>query len=743
MPACLRLHRGLEYFESGREGPRLVGKHPAMVAQIRGRDGEMKGIHRTYLDADGTGKAGVASPKKCLGKKRGGLIQLTEATTTLGLTEGIETGLAVYEATGMAVAAAIDAGNLPTAELPGEVRRLFIWADGDEVGRARSLEAGNEHARAGREVCVLAPPGDGKRDWLDVLVEDGPDALVAAVEKASPIKPPAGPVHGKAGAVAAGGNNPTRDGALPEVVLPKDGFPGTLSDAGGKLARLFAGREDIFCRTDPNGIVGRGQVQALYAGHGLSNVGPAQACSLFEKVARLVSPRLKDGEPYLLPGVCSETLARRILASDTFLAGLPPLCALLRCPALIERDGELRTISGYDRTTGIFANGDPPLAMTVNEARVVIDDLVAEMPFATAGDRSRYLANLITPALVLGGVGGFRAPIQFHEAEESQSGKGLLHQITAAIYGDVPATVGQNRGGGLGSLREKLDEWLIQGRTFVNLDNLTATKGDRFDCEELCSFMTESTYLARALRKSAPIDPARHVVMVTTNGCTLSADLANRANPVRLRKEHGQRFRMSKEQFVAHTRRHAAVYLGAIFALARAWHEAGKPRTASASQDTSFREWWCVLDWIVVELLGAASLSEGLEDVKARLTSPDQMWLRNIARAVEARGEMGLWLATHRIADICAGEGVALPGVKEPDAYLGSDEDSKRVLMGLGAKLHRCFHGQEREVLVDSFRVETAEHKSVGPSGKPFKQHVYRFWGHRRPKRSKRRAQPK
>lgn len=103
---------------------------PAMVAPIVfGK--QVQGVHRTYLhpvearkrteeDAPGRG-----ATKKMLGHAEGGVIRLGTRYTggVLILTEGIETGLAVMQATGMSVWAAGSAGSLPECieHLPREL----------------------------------------------------------------------------------------------------------------------------------------------------------------------------------------------------------------------------------------------------------------------------------------------------------------------------------------------------------------------------------------------------------------------------------------------------------------------------------------------------------------------------------------------------------------------------------------------------------------------------------------------
>lgn len=180
VPTALRLHPSLPYFEA----KNVLGEFPAMVAQVQRLDGEVVALHRTYLDPDGDGKANVPAPKKLTpavreGATRGAAIRLAEPVDgRLALCEGIETAVAVMEATWASVWV-VSAGGLRTVEVPETVQILEIWADNDPTGVKAALAAAARFRVAGYRVAVLLPLRDGA-DWLDVLNADGADALQQA-----------------------------------------------------------------------------------------------------------------------------------------------------------------------------------------------------------------------------------------------------------------------------------------------------------------------------------------------------------------------------------------------------------------------------------------------------------------------------------------------------------------------------------------------------------------------------------
>lgn len=81
--------------------PRGAERLPAMLALTSGQQsGEPVGVHRTFLRADGAGKAS-GKAKMMLGNA--GIVRLVpdaEVTTGLGLAEGIETALSVMQGYG-------------------------------------------------------------------------------------------------------------------------------------------------------------------------------------------------------------------------------------------------------------------------------------------------------------------------------------------------------------------------------------------------------------------------------------------------------------------------------------------------------------------------------------------------------------------------------------------------------------------------------------------------------------------
>jgi hypothetical protein len=152
--------------------PRGRDRMPAMLALMTDPiTNEPCGLHRTFLKSDGSGKANVEPAKMMLGNT--GVIRLSpdeDVTTGLGLTEGIETGLAIIQQAGWRpIWAAASAGAISRFPVLPGIESLTVFADADDCGagmKAAATCAGRWTAE-GREVLIQRPP-DGT-DWHDAL----------------------------------------------------------------------------------------------------------------------------------------------------------------------------------------------------------------------------------------------------------------------------------------------------------------------------------------------------------------------------------------------------------------------------------------------------------------------------------------------------------------------------------------------------------------------------------------------
>lgn len=131
---------------------------PAMIAAVTNLDGDITGVHRTWLDPHGLGKAPLDTPRRAMGDLLGNAVRFGTGCEIMAAGEGIETVLSVRQVLAdMPALAALSAAHLAAVLFPDTLRRLYILRDNDPAGdsaRDRLLERASG---AGIEAIVLSP----------------------------------------------------------------------------------------------------------------------------------------------------------------------------------------------------------------------------------------------------------------------------------------------------------------------------------------------------------------------------------------------------------------------------------------------------------------------------------------------------------------------------------------------------------------------------------------------------------
>jgi putative DNA primase/helicase len=159
----------LRYAPSLRRPDSTTG--PAIVARIASIDGELIGVHRTWLDRTQDGRW-RRRDRAMLGRAAGGAVWLAEPADGLMVGEGIESCLAAMQATGHPAWAALSTSGLRSLELPKDVHDVIVLADGDEAGEAAARDSALRWKREGRRVRIARPPQG--LDFNDMLLRRVP-----------------------------------------------------------------------------------------------------------------------------------------------------------------------------------------------------------------------------------------------------------------------------------------------------------------------------------------------------------------------------------------------------------------------------------------------------------------------------------------------------------------------------------------------------------------------------------------
>ncbi|WP_426441168.1 DUF7146 domain-containing protein [Bradyrhizobium genosp. P] len=152
---------------------------PAMIARVTDLDGRITGVHRTWLDPSGHGKAPIDTPRRAMGDLLGNAVRFGVACDVLAAGEGIETMLSIrYVLPTMPMVAALSANHLAALLLPLTLRRLYIARDADPAGEGAAMTLTRRAEAAGIEAFTLSPRFDDFNEDLRTL---GVEELAAAL----------------------------------------------------------------------------------------------------------------------------------------------------------------------------------------------------------------------------------------------------------------------------------------------------------------------------------------------------------------------------------------------------------------------------------------------------------------------------------------------------------------------------------------------------------------------------------
>lgn len=162
IPSTLKFHPRL--FHNSRT------YHPAMVAAVTLWPAKtISGVHRTYLTANGSGKAPLSPNKMMLGSIKGGAVRLSYPGSKLILAEGIETALSCFCATNIPTWSCLStSGMMDVVVPPLEItQEIIICADGDGAGQKAADKLAERLHKPGY-IVRIAPSPQGQ-DFNDIL----------------------------------------------------------------------------------------------------------------------------------------------------------------------------------------------------------------------------------------------------------------------------------------------------------------------------------------------------------------------------------------------------------------------------------------------------------------------------------------------------------------------------------------------------------------------------------------------
>lgn len=284
--------------------------------------------------------------------------------------------------------------------------------------------------------------------------------------------------------------------------------------------------------------------------------------------------------------------AKLVLAADHFLHQLKVIEQVnpIRLPVSVSAT-ELRLLpEGVDEKTRILTNRRSlpyALDLPIDEARVLLDGLLAEFPFADppygksvqlAAMLTVYGMDLLSPQCLL--------PAFAYTANTPGAGKGLLVQLAVLpVFGELPTMPPPT------SEADMAKQLLATARNRSRV--LLLDNADRFLASRaLESFITASHYSGRILGQTQQVTyPKKTVVFITGNQLQMRADLRRRTLVVECFQPEARaedRPIVNPLDATIILERRSAI-LGALYALVRHWNDDG--RRAPSRVQPGLGEW--------------------------------------------------------------------------------------------------------------------------------------------------------
>jgi putative DNA primase/helicase len=673
--------------------------HPAMVAIVRDARGERTAIHRTYLRADGSGKAGVAKQRMMLGPVAGATVRLVEPGDggVIGIAEGIETGLSVMQACShLPVWAALSAGNMEQTQLPPEALRVVLLADHDAAGAG--LRAAHRAARRfhgeGRRVWIAMPPSEGD-DFNDVLRRDGPDAVRMPVEAAAEWAPDT------TGKEAGGAPETTADKPRhrPTRFAPPTGPRPVIRADDGDLARVSDKCWNVLVESNDPPWLFRCAGQPVWIERDKEQRPiPVQITEnrMRHALARLAtwirkSPRSDDPVP-AHPPIAS---IKDVLAKPD--PDIPPLDGIVTAP-VFGPSGDLLTTPGYHPSTGLLYEPDEgfhvptvperPTQVEIDAARgLLLDELFGEFPFVGEAERAHALALILLP-FVRPMIDG-PTPLHMIEKPTAGTGAGLMIDVISTVTTGCGASV-MVEGRDDEEWRKRITAKLRTVPTLLLLDNLK----NLLDSSSVAAALTAPYWEDRILGRSDMTRiPVRCVWIATGNNPKVSNEIARRCVRIRLdarvdRPWNREGFR--HPHLTNWVRGERPRLVAACLTLVRGWIAAGRPRH---SRPLGSFEVWAGTMGGILEVAGVPGFLGNLKEMYEASDAEGTMWRTFVAQWWDRFGSAEVGTADlHGLATDC-----------EPPLPLGDGaERSQRIRLGkaLGRMRDRMFTVGEHQLRI-------------------------------------------
>jgi hypothetical protein len=383
-------------------------------------------------------------------------------------------------------------------------RRVAIFSDNDDPGRAHARMVAGMLAPVASEVRIIEPPAAMpiKADVSDLIGSGWTREMIAKLIERAPQyeATQAKPI------IIERSDQHTVLSAQAWKALRRYNEPPFLFRYGGSLARI---------ETDENGRLGPVDLTANRFRAELSIA------------ADFVDDKFRPSKPSADFG---------ILMLGEKSPPLPPLRRIMYAPGFTP-DGRPLIVPGYDRDSGIYLAPYnyrvPPIPERPSKEDVLkayellAVELLGDFPFPAQSDKAAALGlTVLRPARAL-----IDGPTPLHDANAPMpgSGKGLLINATLGATGAVPGLLAFTRNEE--ELRKRITAILIAGHEVIAIDNASGA----VDSPVLAMALTCLVWEDRVLNVSRMVRlPMSAIFTISGNNLQYSLEMARRRQRIRI-----------------------------------------------------------------------------------------------------------------------------------------------------------------------------------------------------------------
>lgn len=422
---------------------------------------------------------------------------------------------------------------------------------------------------------------------------------------------------------------PSGKGDLPTIIVNNRHFRDVLGDAW--IATSAANHPE------PTHFQRKGSIVRLTDRGDRLNIEPMGVDDLYGFLAHNADWMRQTPDGDLIPTRPDKQVTRVMLARVRAI--LPELESVLTTP-VFGKSANLLLSPGYHCHEAAYLDGTrmlevPPVSSTpttvqIQEAKLLLDDVLGDFPFPRPADRAHALGAILLPfvrRLITD-----CTPLHGVEASVVGSGKSLMVKVVHLIAtGRLPEfhTLPTDED----EMRKKITAILSNGPQMIVFDN--ASQKNAIDSAQLAAALTTTMWSDRILGISRTASlPNFASWFVTGNNPSLSTEIARRYIPIRLDPNSDRPWARKPEDFrhpdlLGWIRDQRARLVWATLTLAQAWIAAGCPKPTTNPLG-SFESWSTVIGGIL-EYVGIDGFLADRDRLYAHADSESNHWREFVA----------------------------------------------------------------------------------------------------------------